>query len=280
MNKICIVGNSHAGSLKLAASRYAPRNIAFDFYAMPGREMPKIFLRDGLFYPIGSTFTDGNVTLHPRVKLRSSVGASLDVTPFDALLISALSPTAPSRQALENGDHILSAIHCHEWLDGIHQTQVSAVSEQFFIAALMDVIQDLGVCKFLKQLSGLYKGPVVIQLVPPVCDTTLEDETWPLRQLWGDKTQANFASYQNLVRKAAEATVAQYNLDCHILSSVYTGRLPDTIDAKDTMRGDPWHAGWAYGRKILHQAVTLVRTLEKKKVAPAPVRVMSKTAAE
>ena len=169
MIRLCVVGNSHASGPLSAFRRQQQRwpLLAADFSLTPGRAAPHLELRHGRFFPppeslIRSTLPD----VHQH---------GIDVSGFDAVLVSAVGVTAARNVHLESGYHPLGKARCFTW-NGV--SDLTRVSRAYMTDLVREHIRASGAFQFTRDLVGIFSGRVLVQRVPRTTLSVLEEEDW------------------------------------------------------------------------------------------------------
>lgn len=261
--KVCIVGNSHCTALYGALNRgWKDDTIAFDYYVIPGRTAPHL-VYDGETFgarPFSRLQPDGTPFPSP---VRSSIGERLDLTAFDALIISAINFSAPSNENLASGDHVLGSVGCFDWLTDATESTLTAISRAFLLDILLKRQQEHGAIRFCSDIAGRFKGKVLLQVAPPPSARVNDDESWQLKTLYGDRVNAVYSDFYKLCEDASDLFIRDLDLDIELV------RAPDSVLDDGFLKpelgsnNDVWHANMRYGERVLEQMATRLKTVSQ-----------------
>ena len=251
MKNACIIGNSHASSLKIALDRrYKPETVAIATYLIPGRAEPRLRLVNGVFRP--------EAGFHAvRTDLGDLTESGLDASRFDAILLSALGIMPPTDAFLDGGE-------CPIGLAGLFGASEGGsprngtpplVSRQFMEAMILERFQKTGGYRLLTDLSKTFSGTITVQRFPPPSLAILDMPDNGLVRRFGTRARDAFEAFSILRDKVLEAAIRA------ILPSVRMIEAPSAFlegpgflkPVFQRAHDDPWHTNDVYGEAVIRQ---------------------------
>lgn len=248
MKRVCVIGNSHAGSLRLAAQKYwSNPNFAFAFYAIPGRMQPQL-----------SREASGRLkAVKPqalRTDMEDAVADGLDVSRFDAVLISAIG--LPNLlEPYHNLPHPLAAARCLNWpeLDAGGRMPVSEAVMQETIAS---GLRRLHAYASLSPILEAFSGRVLVQPKPRPAQAMFSTVSSELFRAYGNKAPQVYTQVSIMQDNALAKIIETLSPRLHLLPhpEIEGGTSYSVPDSFNVTPDDVWHKGGLHGLEVLNLA--------------------------
>jgi hypothetical protein len=248
MIRACLLGNSHGSGLKIALDRrWKPPQFAISSYLIAGRNEPNLRPVNGRFW------AEAGVSA-VRSDIEGLRETGLDITAFDALLVSAVGIMPPTEAFLDSGEAPLGVACALDWLPATPDLRVARVSRQVMAELIRERFRRLGTHRLLVDIATLYRGIVVVQLYPPPAVAMLQAPENGLVARYGEHAKAVWGAFSEFRDAVLRAMILQILPRARILP-VPDGAAesPGLLRAALARPGDFWHANDAYGELVLRQ---------------------------
>jgi hypothetical protein len=245
MKRACIIGNSHASSLKIALDRrYKPEDADIATYLIPGRAEPRLRLVEGGFRPeagINAVRTD----------LGDLSETGLDIQQFDALLISALGIMPPTDAFLDNGECPIGVAAMFGYESAENMPHVSL---QFMEHLVREKFTQSGGYKLLLDIAKTYSGVVAIQKYPHPSSAILDAADNGLNKRFGPRAQEVLDAFATLRDRVISREILKVLPTAHILDiPAECLASPGFIKPEFQRTNDPWHTNEICGEMLIRQ---------------------------
>lgn len=243
MTNVLVLGNSHAGSLRMAVRKGWERpGFAFSFMTLSGRLQPRFRF-------------EGTVAFAPKPEnlmtdIEGAKTEGVDISRYNAVLLSAWG--LPNGFEVFSGKtHPLAEARCTSWPDAI-ETPLPPISRALMGELIADRLRAQHAYETLQTLAGIFDGPIFVQPKPKPPENIFHDPEWMIVQRYGDAAEDVMADFVAIQEDVSLAILRSISPDIVMLpfppSEPHS--LPDLYNASKT---DGWHKNSAYGGLVLDQ---------------------------
>jgi len=226
--KVCVVGNSHVAAIRSAWAEGSSPLTAHhvDFFAV-ARGDPAV--------AAGHLVVSGAATVH------STVGDRLDLSAYDAILVSAVGNFAVRNQH----PHPLLAMALPQW----HCT-LPKVSASVFRRCVRHGLGEFAWVSLALQIAEAARGRTYLQPWPLPAPDVAADPDWKLGKLHGSGVAGVLSTYFKVQDEELRDMLGSRG---EVLPYPRQEWLDGGFTPAEFGTRDPWHMNAAYGRIVLQQ---------------------------
>jgi len=246
MKRVCVIGSSHAGALRLAIRQgWSDPELKFSFFAIHGSLHPYLHLENGLLFArkVEKVQTD----------IEGAATRGIDVAGFDAVVLSGWGMPNALAKFLDK-THPLTEARCANWQTSA-EVSLPMVSRSVMFEVVVDRLRALYVLHTLRHLVSVFSGPIIVQQKPKPGIVIFEDPEWLLRRTYGENAARVYAEFIQMLHRATLEIFSTLTREPLLLPHPdVEGGMPHAIpDAFSVSPTDGWHKNGKYGGIVLDQ---------------------------
>ena len=156
MKKICVIGNSHVGTLKKGYDSLEKKTYVAHFWAIPGGGGPRISIEENKILAREKDWNKIQTDIEPFP------GTTLDILDYDAILLSGVGmpPIRNDREMIHN--HYLAAGFIDGKVHGVRQV----LSKTVFSQLISFTFHKRSSFQNIEKIESIFKKKIFIQLTP------------------------------------------------------------------------------------------------------------------